>query len=658
MSFLRAYLPLQLVALFVLGCASEDDSIVNPPPGSAHVVVRIANTVPDDHLRRLILEQSYQTTEVASGGFSAGVEAPSDSSYVEIVANGVTEYRSPARIRFSRQSIYDIIAVGKPNGGVGFDTIIVSNANTTLTALPVAQVRMINAYPDTTCSFDVRLGCPNGAPLFNTSTFFKSATLYEEVAPGNVVFSFQQQRGTTVTQLGTFECALKQRTPYTLLVRQNPSSATPVIELIDESDFTASPQRVLTPVLERDANMRVLNISATSASVSLTRTGQEVVRNLSPLTMSANVLVPTCEQQASDLIDVAMGNGRKATDSTSLVLRGSYTIVVADSADSAAMIIVPPLPVVYDAEGKSIVRVIHAASRAGKITVSTGARGNSLLPNGIASGTALTAGASFRSVSTPIVLTPGELPITVTTAQSPTSLIDIKRSKIEANTNYLLVVSETVNGVPETYLFEETGSAGSVTPMNEASLLTFVNASPTSSNTQVSIGTVISNGTVFFRNSIATSVLAGSVVVAAGGTQRTTSVQDGMRTLVLYAYHSGNETLLEVTAPPLRQILGQSDRRVINATSDIEAITMTYDTLYHLYPDSSEAIARDVGFGSVSPTHVLQRDRRGSMYVYDAATRKQLYTLPITLGPLGSSYSLIVVGNKENGYEVVVLQEF
>jgi hypothetical protein len=46
------------------------------------------------------------------------------------------------------------------------------------------------------------------------------------------------------------------------------------------------------------------------------------------------------------------------------------------------------------------------------------------------------------------------------------------------------------------------------------------------------------------------------------------------------------------------------------------------------------------------------------MYVYDSNTLTQLYTLPIDIGPLGNSYSLIVVGNKQSGYEVIVLQEF
>lgn len=651
-------IPLLAVALILGSCASEDAGIVNPPPGTAHIVVRIANMVPDNLDRRLVLEQNYQTDAVPSGGYSATVTSPSDSSFVEILANGTSEYRSPSRIRFTRQSVYDIIAVGKPNGASGFDTIVVSNANTTLTALPVAQVRIINTFPDTLRTFEVRLGCPNGTALVSTPVPFRAVTLYEEVPPGNVVFSFQEHIGTATTQLGTYECTLKQRTPYTILIRQAAESASPIIQLIEESDFTSAPQRELLPILERDANMRVLNMSTSNASVTLQRTGQEVVKNQSPLTMSGNNLVPTCEQQASDVISMTLSDGRSYTDSTSLTLRGDYTIVVADKADSASMIIVPPLPVVYDAAGKSIIRVVNAAYGIGKVTVSTGARANQGAPNGLSSGMAIASNADFGSISAPVVLSEGELPIIVSTARLPTTILDIRRSSIRANTNYLLVVSQTVDGVAQTYLFEETGAAGTVTPMNESSLITFVNASPKNEQVQLTIGTVIINGTVFYRNSVSTSAFAGPVSVSAGSAQLIAKVQDGLRTLVLFTNHSDAESLIELTTPPLRQIPGVSDRRVINATGDLDAVTMTYDTLYHLYPDSSEIIARDVPFGQASPTHVLQRDRRGSMYVYDATTRKRLYTLPITLGPLGNSYSLIVVGNKESGYEVIVLQEF
>ena len=66
----------------------------------------------------------------------------------------------------------------------------------------------------------------------------------------------------------------------------------------------------------------------------------------------------------------------------------------------------------------------------------------------------------------------------------------------------------------------------------------------------------------------------------------------------------------------------------------------------------------DVPFGETSPVHELRLARRGTMYVYNSETFEEIFTLPIDLGPLGNSYSLIIVGSKEQGYEAIVLQEF
>lgn len=654
----RFYIVGVILLLLAAGCASEDPNIINPQPGSAKVLVRLINMVPDAKQRRLLMERGYQTAEIPYGGLTATVEAPSDSSFVEIFADGLSEFSTPDRVRFSRQSVYDIVTVGKPNGGVGFDTIVVSNANRSLTTLPVAQVRVINTLPDTLSFFDVRLGCPNGTPITSTPVAFKTATLYEEVSPGAALFSVQRIRGTTTDQLGTFECSLDQSTPYSIIVMQSADGVTPQFALVNEADFTSNAFRSLLPVSERDASMRVLNLSSSPATVTLQRTGQEIA-TMQPITsMGAYQPVPTCEQQSPDVISMVLADGRSALDSASLVLRGQYTVIAANNADSVKMIIVPPMPVLFDIAGMSIIRVVHASNLIGKISVSTGARNDASAANGYVSGITLSSGAQFGTVSSPVVLPPGELPITVTSGTQPTTLLDVRRESVEANRAYLLVVSETADGVPLCYLLEDSDIPGQVKPMHDASLLTFVNGSSDADNVLMTIGAVINNGKVFFRNSLATSALAGPVNIIAGGIQLITRLEESMRTLVVYTYKGDVEKFVVVTAPPLRQIPGQSDRRVINATADLDLVTISYDTLYHLYPDSSELVARDVPFGEASATHVLSRDRRGSMYVYDATTRKLLYTLPIVVGPLGNSYSFIVVGRKENGYEVIVLQEF
>jgi hypothetical protein len=644
--------------LALAACASEDPSIVNPPPGSAQVIVRLLNLVPDSEQRKLVMEQGYQTGFVAPGRMSATVDAPTDSSLIEIATTSNTELRTSQRVRFSRQSVYDVIATGQANGPDAFDTIVVSNANRTLTTLPVAQVRVINALPDTNFAIEVHVGCPNGSSLSGTPVAYRGVSLYKEVAPGTAVFSIQLISASQSTILGTYECTLEQYTPYSIIVHRMAGVVEPQLMLIKESDFTVSADRPFLPVSVRDASMRLCNLSTSAASATLLNTGQVVASGIPPRTINAYASVPTCEELRADVVELALADGRKAVDSTSLSLRGKYTLVAADSMGAAKLIIVPPCPVVYNVSGKVILRVVHAGSKLEQINVSAGARSDKTNPNGVSSGATFANNIVFGNISNPVVLEPGHFPITVTTGKPPTSILEVGLDAVLPDHYYLLVISETPDGRPKSYLLDELNQSGTLNKLPDAALLRFVNGSPNMESALVSIAQVVDQGRVYYRNSLATSVGFGPTEVTAGGARITANTRDDMRTLVVYAHKGGAESLFEITSEPLRQIPGQSDRRVINATADVELVTVTYDTLYTQYPDSSEAVARDVPFGQTSATHVLLRDRRGSMYVYDATTRKRLYTMPIDLGPLGNSYSLIVVGRKESGYEVIVLQAF
>ena len=198
---------------------------------------------------------------------------------------------------------------------------------------------------------------------------------------------------------------------------------------------------------------------------------------------------------------------------------------------------------------------------------------------------------------------------------------------------------------------------GALVEAESAVFFRYVNGSPFMESSLASVGTVISNARVFYRNSLSTSTQIGAVPVTAEGATATVNTIDGQRTLIVYAVHNGNETLIEITEDPLLQEPALSQRRVINATADIELVSVAYDTTYRS-DSNTPHVARDVAFGTTSDVHDLTQERRGTMYVYNSETLEEIYTLPIDLGPLGNSYSLIVVGSKEHGYEALVLQEF
>ena len=646
------------ISLLALGCASEDPNIIDPPPGSARILLRFINAVPDDQQRKMLLDLGFQTPFVLPGGIGDTIRAPSDSSFIEVIG-ATSEFRTPSRYRFAQQSIYDVVGLGAANSAAnGFDTIMVMNANVSLTTLPVAQIRVVNAFPDTNVTYDVRIGCPNGEPLSTGFVAFRQSSLYKEVPPGQAVFTIIKVSQTSSTILGTYECTLAERTPYSILIHPLNRLTEPQVLLYSESDFSNTPERPFIAVSERDASIRVCNVSSSSVTVKLATTDQTLTTNQTTSTMNSYVSVPTCEYTRADVFDATYSDGRTATDSTALTVKGRYTIVAADTGSDARLIIVPPPPVVYGAAGKAIIRVVHACAVSGSVAMSIGARTDPMSPTNIASGVPLTQNISFDTVSSPVVVEAGELPLTITTANPPTSIKQIGRATVLADHAYLFVVTNLPDGQLVTYLVDENDDAGTLQPISSGVLMSVVNGSPSTENVIVSLGSVVVNGTLHYRNSFVTSVWEGATPVSIAGLSQSVNAVLNIRTLLVYTIKGqSEEKLIEISAPPLRQISGQSDRRVINATADVSFVSVSYDTNFRS-GGTTENVAQDVAFGTASATYVLERDRRGTMYFYDAETRKDLFTLPIDFGPLGNSYSLIVAGRHEDGYEVIVLQEF
>jgi hypothetical protein len=117
--------------------------------------------------------------------------------------------------------------------------------------------------------------------------------------------------------------------------------------------------------------------------------------------------------------------------------------------------------------------------------------------------------------------------------------------------------------------------------------------------------------------------------------------------------------MVTVVSPPLAVVPKQSERRVINATKDVDFVSVAYDSIPKRTPLAPK-LAERVGYGEVSRVDRTTVDRRGTYYVYDddGVAFTELYKLPMSFTPLGNSATLIVVGSKETGYDVIVLQEF
>jgi hypothetical protein len=127
------------------------------------------------------------------------------------------------------------------------------------------------------------------------------------------------------------------------------------------------------------------------------------------------------------------------------------------------------------------------------------------------------------------------------------------------------------------------------------------------------------------------------------------------RTLVVYGLPNNTPTVLQYRTLPLLPAAGRSIRRVVNATRDVPRLTVSVDSI--AVEETSEALARNLPMGEISEPMVTTQDRRGTYYFFNAESREKMYTLPVRLATLGNNFTLVVVGEKTKGYDVIVIQE-
>jgi len=640
------------LAATIVSCASEDPNILDPSPSTMNIQLRFINAVADGTPRSLVLERDVVSDVVPYAQFAATVSAPLDSSRIIVDGNGIAEFTSTNRITFIRNAVANIVATGTGPA----DSAIVQTVILPLTGAAVASIRVSNMVADTTTTYDVRKGCPSGPSITPTPLRYRATSLYADVVPGSSVFSILERSGATERTVAIIECTLAPYRPYQLMVLKGGNDE-PQLLLLEETDTTQGAARPITTVTERVADVRVINTTTSAAGVRLDATGQDVTTNLAPMSVSSYTSIPTCVSLAQDRFTVTLADGRTVQDSTIVSVRRKSSILLADDGQGVRSIVVPPSEGVVP-DGKARIRVVHANATERPVVVSVGGRTDATSANGINAGLTLASNLSFGSISAPLDIPAGALPLTVTSATTPTRMLHVTADNVASGAEYVLVLAPASTGF-QTFLLPIDDQGGALRPTSQAAFLRFVNGMPGTEAPRVDIVPALRDGQVYYRNSVATSVPIGGTEIRIDGTEESVPTADGERTLVILTDRRGQRDMVTVVSPPLAVVPKQSERRVINATKDVDFVSVAYDSIPKRTPLAPK-LAERVGYGEVSRVDRTTVDRRGTYYVYDddGVAFTELYKLPMSFTPLGNSATLIVVGSKETGYDVIVLQEF
>lgn len=646
------------VLLFTLvllaACASEDPDLVNPPPFSNSVGIRFWNAIPDGKVRALQLEGSITSAYVASGQYAGAIRPQSDSSLLRVLKEGAEEFVTQKRASFTRNSILSVFAVVDPTDPTRADTVAVHTAFATLLTTPNATIRLVNMDHDTTASYSLRSGCQNG-PVVCPTTGFTRATLFAEVPAGVNVFSLVRHRQQGEELIGLFDCTLQEYRPYSLVITRSQGRSEPDLTLIFEADTTSNGSRPFMPIQAGTAAVRVVNVSSTNVSVIHENSAITLANGLSATAIGSYVDVPACTSVVADRFAITYDDGRTTLDSASLTVRGRYTVIVTDSGTQGASITVGPARPPTNAASSAVLRVVHAAPTQGSIVMNVGARTDATTVNGFSSGKILANNLSFRSVSEPVAVPPGVLPITVTSVTTPTNLLYATTVRAEAGKSYIVVL-DSDQGRLRVSLLEQDDAAQPLPVSPDAALVQVLNGSVRSDAQLFTVGNIVENGRLYYRNSLATCLESGAQQVSADQTQHTLQADPAQRSLVIATSQGDVPVMFDITTPPMNPEYGITKRRVINATADVAFVSIAYDSIPQ--QGGSEMLVDRVPFGVATAPVSTNRERRGTFFVYDSDTLTELFRLPINYAPLSSSTSLVVVGRKEKGYEVLIVQEY
>jgi hypothetical protein len=667
---------LVLVLEAVTSCTlTENPALVTAGFGADSIRIQFINLAFDAQPRTLTIESGATTTLTPFATASNTIVATNDSARMSTArsAGGASDYQSIARMRFARNSFQTVIALPTANRvgmfGRDVDTLITFNSPTQLVRNNnfTAQVRLVNAMPDSTVSYSIRLGCPNGTQ-FIAPALYRQASLPADMPAGNIVVAVMKHTSAGVQTLEVDSASIEPYRSYALIIYRAPSGRERTM-LFDERGREQA-LRPIAQIAQPFTLLRAVNIS--SRTVSIARGTTTITTNLAPNSIAPIQSLTACATIGADTLTVR-GAGFTSTQFAALAPLQRSTIIAIDSVQSVSSVIVPPLPatIAFAGVSSAIVRIVNAMQSA---TVDVALAGR-MTQSGFSSGTTLQSNTAFQSISDPIIVEAGHAPFVVFTSAQPAQLLYAGAGTFRAGKQYIVVVSGDT-AVRSFTMIDEDAQVQSLIPINRGNLMQIVNGiEPTAvpSSVQFSInnssGTLLQNAPLLYGNSLATVVPIGITNIVAGNAAQTLSVT-ATSTDQLLVIASGQSTAPDlqpytVNTSVLRSFVTSAMwNRYINSARDVGTLMVSADSVGGAAVTGIQAdFPARYRFGT--NWRFDTRDRRRTLVFWEQESRRIVKRVENARLQTGRNYSVILIGRNAPqgddataGYDVMFLQEY
>lgn len=665
--FRNSFIASVIIALAGFGCAEENPLLVNPPPHYEHVNVRLVNLAGDGDNRVLNFDREKETSATQFMGTSPTIKPPHDSSYYFIKRNGVEEYKSHHKQRFMRNYTYTFVALPAEKhqqNSKPVDTVMLFY--TSISIQPNSQyayIKFFNGFPDSTRTYSIRLGCPNG-PALAGSVPYRSVSGLREVEPDTVVISLVRHEFATENTIALYKFPAVAARQYCIILAESPGGDEKILVL----DELGEKEEALQPAIEitaRTAQVRAANF--TKSGISVAKAPNETVAEyIQPGYISKYAYVEACESLIEDKIVVSIANDSVASAGVSLGVEEKYTLLVFDSLSSIASKAVLLKPERYNRslQGKAFVRTVNYSYLREGLTLSLGARTNSKSASGFVTGEALATDLPPESVTGYVAIDAGFMPITLFSATQPAKLLRTAYTTLKAGKKYVIALTSERSGnniIDRVFLVSEDDENIKIDDLPSGSLTHFLNALPGSDSISVSVGEHLTNARLLFSSSLTTVIPTGQSVFrfndyktiqkdtlfSADATSSILNILAGSQAeFDLISFTTKTDWL--ATNPTIYK------RRFINASKEIQFLT-TIQNKDTLNPIDQRRLYRTAS----SFAEIGGNEQKFSLVFFNAdSPDTSIYMVDDILLPFNKAYSLIFAGNRSNGFALILHQEF
>ncbi|MFN3196466.1 MAG: hypothetical protein ACE364_10995 [Chlorobiota bacterium] len=675
---IRIYSSAAILAMlfFLSGCPDENDGLVNPPSQAETINIRFINLA-GDYSPRSALFTNQVVGPITYAQSSEASNPPDDSVQVTIEKNGQAEYKKDLQVKFFRELNYTFFAIPtSPSDSThpkDVDSVVV--INTSLTIPDVTNdgyIRLVNLYPDTTTNFSLTLGCAGGTSLAGGVTY-RRVSSSEPVISGENTFSITYFKDGATQSLGLFGLDMDQKGEYAFVIIEN-QSGEPEVYVLDELNTSEAAFSKAEPIESKETFIRNISFSNRDFDINL----DEQIISTSPqqYQISDYETVEACGgTSVSSLTSISQGD-TIGYSTTNLEVLKNYTLYSFDTQDSVRQVLAPPFRLFDEKEGKSVIRVINGHPDYEGITVSFGARKLTGIEDSdspedeLSYGETIARDIKFGRVSDVGVFESGFSPITIFESSQPAKYITGINKDLLPDKSYSIVIYKDNNGEPAVTIIEDGDIEKEIEVSEPGVFVQVVNAVAGSESVQVGLGEIIKQNfaDLFYSLNFATVIPVNQTEVKINGVSKQIDVEEGKRVLIVASGTEGNEEVLTYIYEPLEKEDSHYKIRFLNASSEIDDITVARYDLVDC-PDCP-ILANAIKYDELSFVQEVFSEAKISLYIYNPDDLEERYHRVDDLKlNFNKAFTVVFAGNSSlgnnedddntnNGYSIILLQEF